>query len=420
MPKRLSSLGFIKILSVAVVFCPQFISSVGLKLEQLFSVLILLVLLFYFFKRQLINVNAFYFALIYLLLLSIDAVRSIGTFIIRDSFEFIKPLLFLLFFSLGYSFKGDEKKFYSYLVFFNKLFIVVSVLGIAEATIPFINTLFTLIYKENEPVLRNKAILSFINPYYFAALLLLPVFYNLILFWGSKKQRFLFSFIICFSCMIFTQSKTTLLGFIFTFVIYIFIVILHKWIPGRRVIVFMAVFFIFAVIIVLPIIISFAEKNLRYMYNGLSAFLGSLSSYDFQIIINSSNSTRLRYEQFRYVLQNQDVFPVIGVGIGKGEVILESFYAMYLYRTGLVGIVMHFLLLCFIGKKAFSLARLKTLHNNANLVRLISFYIAFPIFLISLFFSYFSSAVTDQTRVAFFFYLFLGYVYSVKDYMKNS
>lgn len=409
-----NTLYFIKILSILVVFFPQFISKVGLKLEQFFSILLLFICFLFFLKKKKINIKCVYFAFIYIVLLAIDCVRSWNVFIVRDSFEFIKPILFLFFFSLGYSLKGDERDFYSYIVFFNKLFIIVSILGILEARIPFFNYLFTFIYKENEPVLRNKAILSFINPYYFASLLLLPVFVNLIQFFVTKKKRFFLFFIIVFMCTVFTQSKTILLGFVLSFVIFLIIVIFNKWIIGRKSIIILSDLIILGVLLAFTFIITYAEKNLRYMYEGFSKFFGAFSSRNLSTIIESSNSTLYRYNQLVFAIEKQDIIPLIGVGIGKKIVLLESFYAMYLYRTGLIGISLHFGLLYFLEKKSICFSKIHMRNKSEKSLFLGAFYLAFSIFLISLLFSYFSSAVTDQTRVAFFFYLFLGYIFSLE------
>lgn len=406
----------IKILSIFVIFTPQLISRVGLKLEQLFTFGLFTVLLYYFLQcRKKFSVKSVFFSMTFLLILTIDALRSIDFFIVRDAFEFIKPFSFLLYFALGYNMAGDEDEFFSFLNFFNILFIIVAILGILEARIPFVNSLFTLLYKENEPVLRNKAILSFINPYCFATILVLPVFYNLTLFFATKKFRYFCFFIICFMCMVFTQSKTILLGFVLSFFIFLLFVVFNNWILGRRLLVILSDIVIVLIIIAIPFIVSFAEKNLKYMYDGFSNFFGSFSSRDFNQIMQSSNSTSLRYGQLMYAIENQDTIPLIGVGIGKKVVLLESFYAMYLYRTGLIGIFLHLYMILTSAKISKLCSKTHALINSEKSIKLSSFYLSFYMFVVSLFFSYFSSAITDQTRIAFFFYVFIGYMFSMKQ-----
>lgn len=190
------------------------------------------------------------------------------------------------------------------------------------------------------------------------------------------------------------------------------------WLIGRKVLLKISVGVIIIVIILIPIIISVAERKFSYLYSGLKVFFNSLNGFDILKILNAQPSTKIRFEQLRFAMENQDSIPLIGVAIGKKVLMPESFYALYLYRTGSIGIAIHCLMVYFAAKRSYFSAKYVSKKNQTHFnIKLSCLYYALFIFFISLTFSYFSAAVTDQTRVAFFFYIFLGHLYSLD---KNS
>lgn len=409
---------FLKLITVVVLFFPQFQKFIGLAFEQLMTVAVTVLLFLFFFKDKYHTVFlSVVVSLIFLIIFLIDLFRSINFLIINDFFEIIKPFSFFIYFFAGYSLLNKTEKT-EYFLWLMSLFYFIAILGIIEALFPPIGNIISLLYKDGRYVLKGKAVFSFISPYCLATILVLPIFYYFLLFFAEKKIRNLFYFTVCLLAMFLTQSKTVFLGFVLTFLIMLITIFRSKWLIGRKVLLKISVGVIIIVIILIPIIISVAERKFSYLYSGLKVFFNSLNGFDILKILNAQPSTKIRFEQLRFAMENQDSIPLIGVAIGKKVLMPESFYALYLYRTGIIGIAIHCLMVYFAAKRSYFSAKYVSKKNQTHFnIKLSCLYYALFIFFISLTFSYFSAAVTDQTRVAFFFYIFLGHLYSLD---KNS
>lgn len=411
-----SEVSFLKYTTIIILFFPQFQKWVGLAFEQLLTFSVTMLLFFYFLKvKNKFPYLALYVSLIFLLLFSIDLLRSIDFLVINDFFEFIKPFSFIFYFILGYSILNDVSKGFRFFDWLMKILVIVSILAIIEAKITSLGRIISILYKDGRYVLIGKAVFSFISPYSLATVLIYPVFYYFISFFAEKKLGDFISFFICLYAMLLTQSKTVFLGFILTFIIMVVFVVFNNWLPGRKALLKFSLSFIFLVAISLPFIIVMAKSKFSYLYSGLNVFFKSFSSLDIFKVLNAQPSTKLRFEQLKFAIQSQDFIPLVGVAIGKKVLMPESFYALYLYRTGLLGMAIHIFMVFFAAKRAFSAAKFYSEHNqNKNIFkRKPCFYYSSFFFFLSLIFSYFSAAVTDQTRVAFIFYVLLGHLYSI-------
>ena len=392
-------------------YTPQFIQYVGLLLEQILTLGVTVLLFFYIFRRKKsIPQCAVFCAIIFLNIFSIDLLRSSDFAVKNDFYELIKPISFLLYFALGYTthFSSDETSLFCKWLMLN--FLIISILGILEATVGSVNSLFSIVYKSFRGALVKKAVFSFISPYCLATILTLPFFYFFICFFSFKKLKYLIAFLVCALSLLLTQSKTVFLGIILSSGIMIVIVFFSKWIIGRKRILYTSFFLTIVIVLMFPIMLIFAQKRFAYLYTGLEVFFNAFSSGSVMKILYAQPTTQLRFEQLKFAFENQDTIPLIGVAIGKSVLMPESFYAMYLYRTGLIGIVIHTFMVFFAGRRSFLLAKY---HSSRDEKQLFCFYFSIFIFFISLIFSYFSSAVTDQTRIAFFFYFLIGHLYSI-------
>jgi hypothetical protein len=167
------------------------------------------------------------------------------------------------------------------------------------------------------------------------------------------------------------------------------------------------------------VLISYAEENLRYLYSGLKIVFDQFENFSIERFVASNRSTAIRYEQILYAVEHQDVLPIIGVGIGKSVLYPETFYAMYYYRTGLLGIFMHFGIICytiycslFFSKKCASCAL-----RNKHYYNLMAFFFSIAIYFSSFIFAYLSTAINDSTRSGFIFYVLIAIVvYYKKNY----
>jgi hypothetical protein len=197
------------------------------------------------------------------------------------------------------------------------------------------------------------------------------------------------------------------------------LIIFNTWFPSRQIIIRIASILILSIILFFNFLASFAKSHLPYLYEGLNAVIKNFSSFSFNIFMNSSGSMSLRYKQILFAIEHQDKIPLIGVGIGKAILVPESFYALYFYRTGIIGIVMHFAIILYSIYWALYFSKTYTRLNAENNFMVTTIFYAIAIYFISFFIDYLSSAVNDQTRTGFVFYSLIAILsYYKKHYRK--
>ncbi|EPL4465685.1 hypothetical protein MC862_001795 [Proteus mirabilis] len=393
-----------------IIFFPQIQFKVGLLLEQFLSFIsILLIILYLFLYKKNINLNHIIIIFIYFSLISISILRSsFDEIILNDYFELAKPLYLGLFFIFSYSIEWNEEKL---IYFINNLlfcFLFGSILSIFESNTVIGNEVFHTLYKDHRYGVQYKAVLSFISPYVYASILLVPIFILLANLFYKLKTIYVFFFIIIFYSFLLTQSRTIFLSFIITFILFIFYVFFTKHYIARYK--FLLITFLLSILLIsiIPFIILLIKNNFSYLYSGLEVVFNNLLNLDIDKFIYSSPSIYLRYEQFVYVLEHIDFLPIIGIGIGKSVLMPESFYALYLYRVGLIGIFIHFTIILY----AFIKCKYLSEKYNRN-QKIHCFFIGLQMYFLSLPFSYASSAINDQVRSGFIFYILLGIIFKL-------
>jgi hypothetical protein len=415
------------VFTFVTLFFPQFQVYVGLLFEQLlsFGLCFFSFILLLMNKGNRIRIKAVFITLIYLLILFISVLRSLDILIINDLFELAKPIYFFSFFCLAYSIKWNNQKllkYFSWLMFF--LFIG-ALIGIGESVNSTINALTMTIYKDSRGVLSYKAVFSFITPYTFATVLLLPIMFYFIKILWPKDKYFLLNLVqllLFLACFILTQSRTLLIGFVFMLLVFFVLVLCNKWYPYRRKLLAYFLMLFFLIRISIPFIVSFAESNLRYLYGGLNVLFKNMEGLDIERIVYSNPSTRNRYEQILFAVEHQDIIPLVGVGIGKAVLMPETFYAMYYYRVGLIGICIHFGIILYsiywalYFAKRYSALNLKIVDNYI----LAAIFLSIAVYFISFFLNYLSSAVNDQTRSGCIFYTLIAIVCYYKNHYKAA
>jgi hypothetical protein len=348
-------------------------------------------------------------------LLVISVLRSFDILIINDLFELGKPVYFFLFFTLAYSIHWTNSKVIKYFSALMFMLLIGALIGIGEGTTNIVEELTSIIYKEKRAGWIHKAIFSFISPYTFATVLLLPIFYNFIKMIQPKNKSFitdmlkLFIFLLCF---ILTQSRTIFISFVLTLVILFLFILFNKWYPARNKIIIFFIVLITIIIFSIPFMVLYAQKNLTYLYGGLNVVIKNLNNFNLEKFIYSTKSISHRYEQIMFAIEYQDSIPLIGVGIGKALLMPESLYAMYYYRMGLIGICIHFGIIFYTVYWAFYFTKIYTKSRfvNDNYFSLAAIFFAVVIYFISFVFDYLSSAINDQTRSGFIFYVLIAIV----------
>jgi hypothetical protein len=308
------------------------------------------------------------------------------------------------------------------------LLILAALIGVGESLNSSINTITTILYKGTRGVLSYKAIFSFISPYVFGSILLLPIFYYFIKTFKSKNNFFLIDlsrFLLLLTCFILTQSRTVLIGFVLTLFILFLLIICNKWYPDRKKLIMNFSVIIIVIIVSIPFMVLFVQKNLSYLYIGLDVFFKSLKhleNFNIEDLILANPTLALRYKQLLFAVANQDKIPLIGIGIGKAVLMPESFYAMYYYRTGLIGTGIHFGIVFYVIYWSFYFARkyAKLNLNIDNNFLLTAIFLAITIYFISFFFSYISSAINDQTRSGYIFYTLVAIVCYYKNHYRTT
>ncbi|HIF9240958.1 TPA: hypothetical protein ACX6RC_003528 [Photobacterium damselae] len=400
------------ILLTICLFFPGMVGYFGLVLEQIltialfgFSLIIIFINNLTLTRKQYICILLFYGY--FQISVVISLLASTDIFILNDAIEIAKPLYLLSFFILPFCFRlsfSDLDKIVKYII---TICFLLSCWGIFEAWTSLGRDLSFLLYKPNRAILANKAVGPFIITYVFASFLVFPFFYFLIMTISSKNKLNKYSIfaMMCLFCIFSTQSKTVFLSILFTLFVFTLLIICYKNIFNKS----RAITYLLIITILIAssfgIVITLFQDKFSYIFNGLNALYNTLNSYGVMNAINSMPSTQLRYEQFLFAVNNQTEIPLFGVGIGKGVFMPESLYAMYLYRFGVVGILLHFLMLLIL--LFFSKRNADYFYLIGNR-KLNAFFLAIHFYVISLPLSYFSSAVNDQTRTGFIFYILFG------------
>lgn len=402
-------------LFVVMLFFPQFTGYNNYFFEQVLSLSIAgvaatcLILLNYHIPLLPLMISLLYF-----ILLCTSICRDLDNIIERDFFELIKPPLFFLIFLLSYNINYHKT---NTVILFRKLMFllfIVACIGLCEPFIEPINEIIIYLYKGTREGVRNRTVFSFISPYTFATVMILPFYYFLFHFFDNKKMKIchFFAFMVVAFSIICSQSRTVLIALLSSFSGLIISTLCFRWIPERKkFLIFLLVFIAFMPIII-PLIMTFFYENFSYVYYGIFNLFNELFDSSFDDAINASYSTAARKEQFDLALSLQDPIPLIGKGIGKDYLYAESFYAMYIYRVGLLGILIHFLFLAYglwvLRKHAEFAFRNKQKNLLIIFVSIIFYLIALPI-------CYISSAINDQTRSGFIFYFILGFVFKISN-----
>lgn len=410
---------YLKWFMVICLFTPGMISTFGLLIEQLLTMALFVMSAIVIamskvkLPRFILGFSVLYLTIFYLLY-STSLLRSADIFISNDIVEIIKPFYFFSFFLLPFSFKLDDCELESIVKFFIACCSILVIWAIIEAWTHLGYVFSKTFYKADRSVLINKAVGPFIITYVFASFLVMPFFYFFIsALTKSSKTHYVMS-LFCFFAIVSTQSKTVIVSLIFTLCLFLLLYSIYSHTKGKK-----SLYLIFSIIIVTLVVsigflMSIFESKLSYIYHGLGIVIQGLIDGGFERAINATPSVSLRYEQLMYAIEHQDAIPLIGVAIGKGVLMPESIYAFYLFRTGLVGLILHFFLVLVLMYLSYKNSKYYASNNKV----LYAFFMSLHFYALSLPLSYFSSALNDQTRTGFFFYMFIGL--SLMVYLQNQ
>ena len=373
---------------------------------------LLFMLLIYILKfYRLIDIKVLktiFFLLVFsFLIILIPTLLFSKNWIINDFFEIHRPILYSLIFLLPLTVKWTELKIdyilkiFFLIVIFNIVFSILQPLGLIDN--------FSYYYAiPRNYFYMHRSSGTFPAPYDLGYVFTLVYLFFVLMFVYTKKIIYAIFTILSVFTVILTQSKTAMLLVFISTAILIFVNVIFMLSSktksltnfNSKKVLYTFVFIIFAFISVIAMSYAYLYENYSYLVGGLELFL---SGQD-----NSTLDTR--FSQSRYILQGLDnniLTVLFGNGINKDLArYLESYYIMYQFRYGLVGIIFTFILFyllpIYFSYKSF----INTIGFKINILfhALFIWYLITPIGCIG-------NSFVDIPRVNFIYFFFFGLSY---------
>ena len=344
---------------------------------------------------------------IFATILSLICDTGRGVVVAADFFELTKPVAFLLFFWLyRYSLVDIELIEKQTIRALWVVFLLLSLWSVLSFIFPSqFYPLEILLYKrESMAVHRGKAIGSFSQTYHFAFCLLLPLALSLIAFVREFRVKYLVGFLLVLLAMLLTQSRSMYICTAVCVVVCMFLPVHYKNLrSGSR---SLLLLLSLGAGIGCVVLYYFDDIAVQLKY----AVEGFMSMADGQ-----NNSVNIRQSQVEWAIENNP-FVVLGAGIGKGEMMLESFYSLYYYRYGLCGVVLSLLLTLRTAWAAYVVAS-KEYYNHRKLSY---FYFSLSVFYALTPLATLSSCHMDSPKISLIFYGLMGLVYAKYAQMKSQ
>lgn len=340
------------------------------------------------------DIIIFYFISATVVSIILDLIKGVS--VASDFFELAKPFTFLSFFWLyRFSIYKTNQIIDNTFCALKFICLVLAIYSILSFVLPgiFRNIEYFLYKRSSVPILANKAIGSFSQTYHFAFFLLLPLSFTFILLLKAPNIRHLLSFILILTSMLLTQSRSMYLCSLLCIVISYCCPVLHETAKQRITTISLLASFIILIFILVFQYYDVLYKNLTYAFEGLSS-----------IYEGNNNSVSVRENQIHWALNNNRFF-LIGSGIGKGEIMLESFYSLYFYRYGLIGLLLSLVLFLITAYKSYIIAK-----SHIDCLYKIIFY-SVAVFYLLVPFSITSSCHMDSPKLSILFYGIMGLIF---------
>ncbi|WP_145953560.1 hypothetical protein [Alloalcanivorax xenomutans] len=249
-------------------------------------------------------------------------------------------------------------------------------------------------YKE---IISNKSTGPFGITYYLSFFLLLPFCIFFCRFLSGAGLASLFGAALVFFAALISQSRTGLFSYLFAMLVS---VVLVGVLNGRRGVVMF--------VISLPIVTimgSYFYMNYQEILSDFS-YLNAGISFVFEGNVDFSGggegSANVRLHQIYFAIKNMHFGGVFGSGLAKdGSILLESLYALYLYRYGFLGLFLFFFVIFMCIKSSWGKSRFFRVTSDHSRF---SLYVALSAFFMSVPLALFSSAMQDGPKLSFFFY----------------
>jgi hypothetical protein len=324
--------------------------------------------------------------------------------IISDLYEIIRPFAFLLFYTFYRKSNYEVKKLEITMV--NSIilvFLLLSIYSVFEFLFPSVVRPISLILYKRDYKSINGIVGSFGVTYHFGYILLLPLIYSLISLLKHISFKNIFLFIIFFFTLLVIQSRSVYITCAAAFIVTFFLPYLHYNSKSSFRIIMILIILIYAIV---HIYITYQEQ-LRTMLHYAIVGLEAMSR-------GNNNSVNTRELQVYWAIENNKLI-FLGSGISKNIMMLESFYAQYYYRYGLISIITYTIMLIVTASASYKIAK----YENVNKKISIFYYSLFVFFIISPI-GLLSSCHQDSPKISFLFYGLIGLVFNKYHYLKTK
>ena len=334
---------------------------------------------------------------------------SSSSLIVSDTFEILKPILMILAVIASCSFSWNDSNLKRFLVWPLTAVVLVSFcIYWAELFLGGIGKEISLLYKRDSGILNFKAVGSFSTTYIAGTFFSLTSLMFLNIFSLSKgigkikRIFYFFVFLLSVFLVLGSQSRTSFIALgISIFLNCIFLSIYSR--TFRR-------YFLLSLLLLFVLAFSFwsvlidnVQQKYPYLYSGITSYLLNYESH-----LAGRNSLTVRLDQIFLAYERND-FIIVGKGINKSEMrLLESWYALYYYRYGLVGMLAYMTFWGTVIVSAVKVANSKFQSVTARSLALsvFSFSMLLPVFGLS-------SVITDFPLLVGFYYLLAGVVFNL-------
>jgi hypothetical protein len=322
-----------------------------------------------------------------------DIFNSYDTF--SNIFELSRPFAFILFY---YFYRTSHLNISSLetttIKSITVVFLLLSIYSILEFIYPnYIEQISSILYKREKSGV--KAVGSYGITYHFAYALIIPLLFHIICFIRKFNLKYFLFFIFYFFAYILTQSRSMYIALVICFILIIISPYFYKSLQTSLKIIFFLFFILFLSIHIYSHYYNDLRDTFSYAVKGLEA-----------ISEDKNKSVNARQLQMEWVLRNNKII-FLGYGISKDVIMLESFYSLYYYRYGLIGIILLLSLTTVTAIRAYKIAiwEYKNIYISSFYFCLFIFYIATPIELLG-------SCNQDSPKISLSFYGLIGMVFN--------
>lgn len=384
---------------LVIILCPTFPSFIGFGSQLIFvlNVILIGVIGLYGCFRWTISWSILIYVGFYITIASWDVLLEIlGNNIVPNDFlEILRPigilLIFMYYNNSNLPINVVESQTLKMIYW---TFLIICTYCILEFVFPNpIRDISYVLWKRRSlPILNNKAIGPFFQIYNAAYALLLPLFWSFIGMVKNIDFKNLTFFVLNFLTLLLTQSRSMYICAAFGLLLSIGISTNLKSSKS-----FFKMVTIIAIIIFIGFILFVTyqddlRQNLGYAFTGFNSMLEG-----------NNNSVNTRENQISCAIENNK-FPLIGYGIGKSDILLESLYALYYYRYGLLGIILFISLTFYSGYISFKVSKIMKDKFKYFYEALSVFFFVNPIGLSS-------SCHQDAPKTSLIFYGMMGLVF---------